>query len=101
LEFTNEKTAIGYGGMTTAVDHNIKLPKTHYTVGVKQNEDRTYGLTTDFYDRNVVKAIGKYGNQLKQSYATCVAEMEARKKGYSVMRQNLKDGKVRLTVRVP
>lgn len=99
LEFTDELTAVGYAGIKTEVDHNIRVRGTHYTVGVKK-EGNTYSLTADFFDRTIRKAIGEDGNQLKQTYATCLAEREARKKGYSVSRQKLENGKMKLTVRV-
>ncbi len=99
LQFTDEKQAVGFGSLRTAVDYNIKIPNTRYTVGFKKTEDG-YAMVADFYDATLRNAIGNNGDKLKQTYAVCAAEMEARKKGWMVTRNRLSNGKVKLSVRV-
>jgi len=97
---TEGNTATGYSGMSTQVDMNITIPETRYTIGVKRNSDGTFKMVADFYNRKLRATVGENGNLLKQRYAICAAEQAARRKGYTVTRQNLNDGKIKLKVGV-
>ena len=97
LNLIENTTARGYGGQTRQGDYVIRL-RGPYDIALNRQDDGTYGLTTDWWAGHVEKEVGtKYG-RLLQLYAVHKAQIEARKKGYSVRRQSLTSGGIKLTI---
>jgi hypothetical protein len=67
-----------------------------YDIAVNQQQDGTFGLTTDWWDGHVEKEVGKEYSKLLQLYAVHKASIEARKKGFFIQRQPQKSGTIKL-----
>jgi hypothetical protein len=92
-----EGEARGYYSNKTHGDFVIRL-KGPYDIAINRQEDGTYGLTTDWWDGHVEEEVGKDFGKLLQLYGVHKAAMEARKKGYMVQRQSMKDGSIKLCI---
>jgi hypothetical protein len=97
VELTTGVTARGFAGNTRTGEAVIKL-KGPYDIAINQTTDGTYGLTTDWWGHYVEKEVGKDYGKLLQLYGVYKASREARKRGYSVRRQSLKDGSIKLAI---
>jgi hypothetical protein len=98
LELIPNGMARGYAGQSTKGDYVIKL-KGPYDVALIKSEDG-YAIRTDWWAGHVEKEIGKNAGRLMQEYGVAAATMEARKQGYMVKRNVMKDGSIKLTVGV-
>lgn len=87
--------ARGFYQQTLKGDYVIRL-KGPYDIAVNQQPDQTFGLTTDWWDGHVEKEVGSNFGRLLQLYGVHKASMEARKKGYSVMRNPQTNGSIKL-----
>jgi hypothetical protein len=95
LQLLANTEARGYISNKTKGDYVIRL-KGPYDVALNQQPDGTYGLTTDWWDGHVEKEVGKDFGRLLQLYGVHKASMEARKKGYSVLRNQQSNGSIKL-----
>jgi len=95
LQLLANAEARGYISNKTNGDYVIRL-KGPYDVAVNQQPDGTYGLTTDWWDGHVEKEVGNNFGRLLQLYGVHKASMEARKKGYSVLRNPQSNGSIKL-----
>lgn len=100
IELAENTEARGYGGNTRRGDYVIRL-RGPYDIAVNRQQDGTLGLTTDWWAGHVEKEVGSKYGRLLQLYGVHKARLEARKKGYSVRRQTLKDGAIKLVIGVP
>lgn len=89
--------ARGYSKNRQHGDYVIRL-KGPYDIAVNLQKDGTYGLITDWWDGHVEKEVGKDFGKLLQLYGVYKATTEARKKGFMVQRQALKDGAIKLMI---
>ncbi len=78
-------------------EYVIRL-KGPYDIAVNKQPDGNYGLTTDWYDGHVEREVGAKFGRLLQLYGVHKARIEAQRKGYSVRRQTLKDGAIKLVI---
>jgi Protein of unknown function (DUF1257) len=92
--------ARGYGTNRHRGEYVIAL-KGPYDIAVNRQPDGAYGLTTDWWDGHVEKEVGKDYGKLLQLYGAHKATQEARRKGYTVQRQTLKDGSIKLCIGLP
>ncbi len=96
----HQKEFIWFARQKTPCESVIKIPGANYEIGVCQNpEGKGYILQTDFYDRNIGRAIGNNGGLLKQAYAVEKGKLEARKKGYQVFEEQTQNG-IQLRIRI-
>ena len=63
---------------------------------LRRQPDGTFGLTADLYAGHVENEVGPNYGKLLQLYGVHKATREARTKGLSVLRQNRKDGSIKL-----
>ncbi|MEW6770126.1 MAG: DUF1257 domain-containing protein [Bacillota bacterium] len=70
-----------------------------YDVGLVREKNGTYTLTADWWGGHVERELGKGAQRLLQEYGVQKTVLEARRKGYSVYRQQLQDGTVKLILR--
>jgi hypothetical protein len=96
-ELITDAVARGYGANTQKGDFVIKL-KGPYDIAVNRQPDGTFGLTTDWWDGHVEKEVGANYGRLLQLYGVHKARIEAQKKGYTVRRQTLGDGAIKLVI---
>ena len=96
LDLTENTVARGYGENTHSGQYVIRL-KGPYDIAVNKERNH-YELTTDWWDGNVEKEVGKNYGRLLQMYGVHKATLEARKRGYCVARQNQSNGEIRLTL---
>ena len=89
--------ARGYGSNKLKGDLVIRL-NGPYDIAVNQQQDGTFGLTTDWWGKHVEKEVGANYGKLMQLYGVYKAQAEARRKGYTTRRQGLKDGSIKLTI---
>lgn len=87
--------ARGFNGEVRHGDYVIKLTGP-YDIAVNQQQDGTFGLTTDWWNGHVEKQVGKEYSKLLQLYAVHKATREAKKKGFFIQRQPQKDGAIKL-----
>lgn len=95
LQLIPNATARGFYQQTLKGDFVIRL-KGPYDIAVNQQPDGTFGLTTDWWDGHVEKEVGSNFGRLLQLYGVHKASMEARKKGYSVLRKQQPNGSIKL-----
>ena len=95
LKLIPNTEARGYISNKTKGDYVIRL-KGPYDVALNQQPDGTFGLTTDWWDGHVEKEVGSNFGRLLQLYGVHKASMEARKKGYSVLRNQQPNGSIKL-----
>ena len=97
LKVSENAEARGYGKRWSPGDYVIKL-NGPYDIAVNKQPDGTYGFTTDWWDGHVEKEVGANYGKLLQLYGVYKATAEARKKGFTVNRQTLKDGAIKLCI---
>ena len=98
LELLANTNCRGYGGVTRQASHVIKL-KGPYDIAVEPNADnRTHGLTTDWWDGHVAKEVGSGYGRLLQSYGVHKTTREARARGLRTTRKVESDGSILLTL---
>ena len=97
VELIENTQARGYGGNAHKGEYVIKL-KGPYDIALQRQKDGTYGLTTDWWAGHVEKEVGPQFGRLLQLYAVHKTRIEARRKGFTVCRQSLADGSIRLTL---
>jgi hypothetical protein len=97
VELIENATARGYGSNSHKGDLVIRL-KGPYDVAVNRQPDSTFGLTTDWWDGHVEKEVGTNYGRLLQLYGVHKARIEAQRKGYTVRRQALADGAIKLVI---
>jgi hypothetical protein len=97
VELLENAVARGYGSNTNKGDYVIKL-KGPYDIALNRQPDGTYGLTTDWWDGHVEKEVGANYGRLLQLYGVHKARIEAQRKGYTVRRQTLGDGSIKLVL---
>ena len=67
-------------------------------IALNKQSDGTFGLSTDWWGGHVEKEVGTNYGRLLQLYAVHKAAREARKRGFSVQRNALKNGAIKLTL---
>lgn len=97
VELIENAVARGYGSNNQKGEYVIKL-KGPYDIAVNRQQDGTFGLTTDWWDDHVEKEVGANYGRLLQLYGVHKARIEAQRKGYTVRRQTLADGAIKLTI---
>ena len=97
VELIENAVARGYGSNTHKGEYVIKL-KGPYDIAVNRQEGGAFGLTTDWWDGHVEKEVGTNYGRLLQLYGVHKARIEAQKKGYTVRRQTLADGAIKLVI---
>ena len=97
--FANNANCRGYAGMSRIAPHVIQL-KGPYDIAVEpsQENDGSYGLTTDWWDGHVAREVGTGYGRLLQSYGIHKTMREARTRGLRVSRKQEQDGSVLLTL---
>jgi hypothetical protein len=89
--------ARGYSDNRQKGEYVIRL-RGPYDIAVNRQPDGTYGLTTDWWNGHVEKEVGSNYGKLLQLYAVHKTRLEAKKKGFTVQRQALGDGSIRLCI---
>ena len=97
LDVAENAQARGYNTSQIPGEYVIRL-KGPYDIAVNQQKDGTYGMTTDWWAGHVQKEVGINYGRLLQLYGVYKATREARRKGYVVRRQPLKDGSIKLSI---
>lgn len=97
LELVPNQRPRGYR-MGDLCDYVVRL-KGPYDVGLKKNPTGTYDIVADWWMDHVESEVGPGAGRLLQAYACQKVMLEARKKGYSVLRQECPDGSVKLVLR--
>ena len=97
VELIRQGTARGYSGNARKGDAVIRL-KGPYDIAANRQGDGAYELTCDWWNGHVEKEVGKDYGRLLQLYGVYKASREARKRGYTVRRQSLKDGSIKLAI---
>ena len=97
LPLLHNVEARGYGSQTRHGDFVIKL-NGPYDIAVNKQPDGTFGLTTDWWQGHVEQEVGPNFGKLLQLYGVYKATAEARKKGFSVMRQPQRNGSIKLVL---
>ena len=97
LDVQQNAAARGYGHNRQHGDFVIKL-KGPYDIAVNRQPDGTFGLTADQWQGQVAKEVGQNFAKLMRLYSAHKVMLEARRKGHTVRRQDLKDGSIKLTV---
>lgn len=103
LTFREGKTtARYYRGQEAPCLHAIELPNTTYEVGVVQGEQQgTYALMMDEFDRNVTQAVGPKGSQLvvQHNVAKSVRAIQASGLGTVLSMTPMENGGMRMVIR--
>jgi len=97
LPLLQNAAARGYANQTRRGDLVIQLTGP-YDIAVNRQPDGTYGLTTDWFLGHVEKQVGPNFGKLLQLYGVHKATAEARKKGFSVLRQPQRNGSIKLVL---
>ncbi len=97
VTLTENANARGYRGRTTYGEYVIRL-NGPYDIAVNRQEDGNFGLTTDWWDGHVEREVGSKYGRLLQLYGVHKAQTEARRKGLTTRRQNLKDGAIKIVI---
>ena len=97
LQLLPNTTARGYINQSTKGEYVLRL-KGPYDVAVNQQPDGTYGLTTDWWAGHVEREVGKDYGRLLQLYGVHKATAEARKRGFSVIRNSQPNGSIKLVL---
>ena len=89
----------GYAGITRKAPNVIQL-KGPYDIAVdpSDNNDGTYGLTTDWWDGHVAREVGDGYGRLLQSYGVHKTMREAHLRGLRTTRKVEADGSILLTL---
>jgi hypothetical protein len=97
LTLHSNAEARGFISSTTKGEYVIRL-KGPYDIALNKQSDGAYGLTTDWWDGQVEREVGKNYGKLLQLYGIHKATLEARKKGYTALRKTLPNGAIKLTL---
>jgi hypothetical protein len=97
LPLLQNSNARGYASQTRHGDFVIQL-NGPYDIAVNRLPDGTYGLATDWWQGHVEKEVGSNFGKLLQLYAVHKATAEARKKGFSILRQPQRNGSIKLVL---
>ena len=97
VELIENAVARGYGENKHQGEFVVQL-KGPYDIAVNRQPDGTFGLTTDWWDGHVEKEVGTNYGRLIQLYGVHKARLEAQRKGYTVRRQTLGDGSIKLVI---
>jgi hypothetical protein len=97
LTLAENADARGYGSQTTHGDYVIKL-QGPYDIALTRQTDGTFVLSTDWYQGHVQREVGANYGRLLQLYGVHKARIEAQRKGYTVRRQPLGDGSIKLVI---
>ena len=97
LELLENKEARGFNGATRQGAFIIRL-RGPYDIALNRNDGQTFSLSTDWWNGHVEKEVGKNYGRLLQAYGVHKATREARRRGYTVRRRQLKNGAVKLTI---
>lgn len=97
LQVVENADARGYGGNRVPGDYVVRL-KGPYDIALQRQPDGTFGLTTDWWDGHVEREVGPNFGRLLQLYGVYKSQREARRKGFTTRRQNLNDGRIKLTI---
>jgi Protein of unknown function (DUF1257) len=108
IEFVEQGLARLYGGeYSSECDFVLRLPG-RYDLGLKKNAAGTYDFVCDAWllegrwaegaNHPGTKSIGLNGSRLKQEYAYAILQAEARRKGRTIQRQELPNGRIRVTL---
>jgi hypothetical protein len=97
LQVVENADARGYAGNKLPGDYVVRL-QGPYDIALNRQPDGTFGLTTDWWAGYVAKEVGPDYGTLLQLYGVHKAMREARKKGLTVRRQPISDGRIKLTI---
>ena len=97
VDLQEHAVARGYGGNQHKGEYVIKL-KGPYDIALNRQPDGSFGLTCDWWDGHVEREVGANYGRLLQLYGVHKARTEAQRKGYTVRRQTLGDGAIRLVI---
>jgi hypothetical protein len=97
LTLVENADARGYGSQKTHGDYVIQL-KGPYDIALTRQADGTFVLSTDWYQGHVEREVGSNYGRLLQLYGVHKARIEAQRKGYTVRRQSLGDGSIKLVI---
>jgi hypothetical protein len=97
LELCENAQARGYSGNRLPGEVVIRL-KGPYDIALNLQADGSFGMTADWWNGHVEREVGANYGRLLQLYGVHKATREARRKGYSVRRQPLKDGSIKLCI---
>ncbi|NBV25341.1 MAG: DUF1257 domain-containing protein [Proteobacteria bacterium] len=100
LQLIPNTVARGFYQQTLNGEYVIQL-KGPYDIAVNKQPDHTYGLTTDWWDGHVEREVGTKFGRLLQLYGVHKASMEARKRGFSVLRRPQPNGSIKLVLATP
>lgn len=89
--------ARGYYENKTKGDYVIKL-KGPYDIALNKQTDGSFGITADLWEGHVEKEVGPNYGKLLQLYGVHKATLEARKKGFSVVRRPQQNGSIKLVL---
>lgn len=82
-------------------EHAIKVPGSDYEIGVYNNpKGKGFVLAYDNWGTGqvILQKLGSGLEKIKQSYAACKAELEARAKGWMTTRVKLPNGSLKITM---
>ena len=97
LNLLENTEARGFNGATRHGEFVIRL-KGPYDIALNHDGSRNFSLSTDWWAGHVEKEVGKNYGRLLQLYGVHKATHEARRRGYTVRRAQLKNGAVKLTI---
>lgn len=89
--------ARGYSDNRVPGELVIRL-KGPYDIAMNRQADGSWGMTTDWWSGHVEREVGANYGRLLQLYGVYKTIREARRKGYGVKRQPLKDGSIKLII---
>jgi hypothetical protein len=81
----------------------VKNNPSAYEIGVVRADDGTYRLMYDFYGshgRALQNCVGNNADKLQTEYGVAAATRAARQRGNIVRRENLDNGRIKLTIGV-
>ncbi len=97
LSLVPNTLARGYYQNQVHGDYVIKLAGP-YDIALKKQADGTYGLTADLWNGHVENEVGKGYGKLLQLYGVHKTQIEARKKGLTVLRRQQQNGNIKLVL---
>ena len=95
LQLLPDADARGFASQTRRGDYVIRL-KGPFDIALNRQPNAAYGLTTDWWDGHVEREVGKDFGRLLQLYGVHKTVVEARKKGWSVLRKQQPNGSIKL-----
>jgi len=98
LTLLPQAEARGYATQKLKADYVIRLHGP-YDIALQHQPDGAYGLTTDWWQGHVAREVGLNCGRLLQLYGVHKATVEARRKGYSVLRKPQPNGGIKLILR--